>query len=155
MSIIHDEHFHVVEHKKTGDFGMKNNNKSIDAGSCSSRHNAGGSSHGGASNKASDSDRTKSGHGRSSGSTGTGSRRLASTRRSVRARSATCPTILTLERTKLLSCSLSTSRRKMPIIRRRTSKLWATTERRLRWPDRVSHGGESRSQGHNIIRHSL
>jgi hypothetical protein len=72
MAIIHDEHCHVVEHKKTGDSGMKNNCKGNDAGSCSSGHNAGGSPHGGASNKASDRDRTKSGHERSSDSTGTG-----------------------------------------------------------------------------------
>jgi hypothetical protein len=72
MAIIHDEHCHVVEHKKTGDSGMKNNGKSSDAGSRSYVHNAGGSLHGGASNKASDRDRTKSGHGSSSDSAGTG-----------------------------------------------------------------------------------
>jgi hypothetical protein len=72
MAIIHDEHCHVVEQKKTGDSGVRNNGKGNDAGSRSSGHNAGGSSHGGASNKASDRDRTKSGHGRSSESTGTG-----------------------------------------------------------------------------------
>jgi hypothetical protein len=72
MAIIHDEHCHVVEHKKTGDSGTKNDGKGNDAGSRSSGHNAGGSSHGGARNKASDRDRTKSGHGRSSESTGTG-----------------------------------------------------------------------------------
>jgi hypothetical protein len=60
-----------VDHKKTGDSGMKNIGKSSDAGSLSG-HNSGGSSHGGASNKASDRERTKSGHGRSSDSTGTG-----------------------------------------------------------------------------------
>jgi hypothetical protein len=54
MSIIHDEHCHVVEHKTIGDSGMKNNGKGSDAGSRSSGHNSGGSSHGGASNKASD-----------------------------------------------------------------------------------------------------
>jgi hypothetical protein len=70
MAIIHDEHGHVVQHKKTGDSGMRNNGKDNDAGSRSSGHNAGGSSHGGARNKASDRDRTKSGHGRSSESTG-------------------------------------------------------------------------------------
>jgi hypothetical protein len=58
MAIIHDEHCHVVEQKKTGDSGMKNNGKGNDAGSRSSGHNAGGSSHGGASHKASDHDRT-------------------------------------------------------------------------------------------------
>jgi hypothetical protein len=72
MAIIHDEHCHVVEHKKNGDSGMKNTGKGNDAGSRSFGHNAGGSSHGGASNKASDLDRTKSGYGRSSDATGTG-----------------------------------------------------------------------------------
>jgi hypothetical protein len=72
MAIIRDEHRHVVEHKKTGDSGMRNNGKGNDASSRSSGHNAGGSSHGGASNKASDRDRTKSRHGRSSESTSTG-----------------------------------------------------------------------------------
>jgi hypothetical protein len=72
MAIIHDEHCHVVEHKKTGDSDMKNTGKSSNAGSRSSGHNAGRSSHGGASHKASDRDRTKSGHERSSDSTGTG-----------------------------------------------------------------------------------
>jgi hypothetical protein len=51
---------------------MKDTGKSSDAGSRSSGHNSGGSSHGSASNKASDPDRTKSGHGWSSDSTGTG-----------------------------------------------------------------------------------
>jgi hypothetical protein len=72
MAIIQDEHCHVVKHKKTGDSGMKNTGKSSDAGSRSSRHNSGVSSHGGASNKAADRNRTKSGHGRSSESKGTG-----------------------------------------------------------------------------------
>jgi hypothetical protein len=49
LAIIHDENGHVVEHKKTGDSGMKNTGN------------------------ASDRDRTKSGHGKSSDSTGTGS----------------------------------------------------------------------------------
>jgi hypothetical protein len=71
MAIIHDKNCHFVEHKKTSDSGMKISGKSSDAGSCSSGHNAGGSSHGGASNRASDRDRTKSGLGRSSESTGT------------------------------------------------------------------------------------
>jgi hypothetical protein len=71
MAITHDEHCSVVEQKKTGDSGTKNNGKISDADSRSSGHNSGGTSHGGASNKASDRDRTKSGHGRSSDSTGT------------------------------------------------------------------------------------
>jgi hypothetical protein len=70
--MIHDEHCHVVEHKKTGDSGIRNSCKSSDTGSRSSGLNSGGSSHEGASNKASDRDRTMSGHGRSSDSTGTG-----------------------------------------------------------------------------------
>jgi hypothetical protein len=72
MAIIHDEHCHVVEQKKTGDSGTKNNGKGNDAGSHSSGHKSGGSSHGGASNNAFDRDRTRSGHGRSLESTGTG-----------------------------------------------------------------------------------
>jgi hypothetical protein len=72
LAIIRDEHCHVVEHKKTGDSGMKNSAKSSDAGSRSSGHNYGESSHGGASNKASNRDRTKSGHERSLESTATG-----------------------------------------------------------------------------------
>jgi hypothetical protein len=72
MAIIHDKHCHVVEHWKTGDSGVKNIGKSSDAGSRRSGHNSGGSSHGGASNKASDRDRAKSRNGRSSESNGTG-----------------------------------------------------------------------------------
>jgi hypothetical protein len=72
MAIIHDEHCHAVEHKKTGDSGMKNTEKCSDAGRRSSGHNSGGSAYGGGSNKASDRDRTKSGHGRSLDSTGIG-----------------------------------------------------------------------------------
>jgi hypothetical protein len=72
MAIIHEEHWHVVEHKKTGDSGMKNTGKGNEAGSRSSGHNSGGSAYEGGSNKASDLDRTKSGHGRSSDATGTG-----------------------------------------------------------------------------------
>jgi hypothetical protein len=72
MAIIHDEHYHVLEHKKTGDSGMKNIGKSSDAGSRSSGQNSGGSAYGGGRNKASDRDRMRSGHGRSSGSTGIG-----------------------------------------------------------------------------------
>jgi hypothetical protein len=72
MAIIHDDHCHVMEHKKTGDSGMKDIFKVRDAGSSSFGHNSGGSSHSGAINKASDRDRKKSEHGRSSDSTGTG-----------------------------------------------------------------------------------
>jgi hypothetical protein len=72
MAIIDDEHCHVVEHKKTGDSGIKNTGKSSNAGSSSSVHNPARRSHRGTRNKASDRDRTKSVHGRSSDSTGTG-----------------------------------------------------------------------------------
>jgi hypothetical protein len=72
MAIIHDNHCHVVEHKKTGESGIRNIGKSSNAGSLNYGHNHGGSSYGGGSNKASDSDRTKSGHERSSDSNGTG-----------------------------------------------------------------------------------
>jgi hypothetical protein len=71
MAIIHDEHCHVVDHKKTGDSSMKNTGKGSDAGSRSSGNNSGGSAYGGGTNKASDRDRTKSRHGRSLDSTGT------------------------------------------------------------------------------------
>jgi hypothetical protein len=72
MTIIHDEHCYVVEHKKTGYFGKTNTGKSSDAGSRSSGYNSGESSLGGFINKPSDRGRTKSGHGRSSDSTSTG-----------------------------------------------------------------------------------
>jgi hypothetical protein len=60
MAIIHDEHCHVVEHKKTGDSGMKITGKSSDADSRSSGHNSGGGAYRGGSIMASDRDRTKS-----------------------------------------------------------------------------------------------
>jgi hypothetical protein len=72
MANIHDDHCHVVGHKKTGDSSMKKTGKSSDAGSRSSGHNSGGNSHTSASNMAPVRDRTKSRHGRSSNSTGTG-----------------------------------------------------------------------------------
>jgi hypothetical protein len=56
MAIIEDEHCHVVEHKKTGDSGMKNTGKGSEAGSRSSGNNSGGSAYGVGSNKASDRD---------------------------------------------------------------------------------------------------
>jgi hypothetical protein len=116
MAIINVEHCHDIEHKKTGDSGMKNTGKSSDAGSRSSGHNPGGRSHGGASNKASESEtvterspdmedrRTPPTAGKKSAR----SRRHASTRRIVRARNTICLTVLTLERTKLLSYCQST-----------------------------------------------
>jgi hypothetical protein len=41
MAIIHDEHCHVVKHKKTGDSGMKSTGKSSDADSRSLGRNSG------------------------------------------------------------------------------------------------------------------
>jgi hypothetical protein len=59
------------------------------------------------------------------------SHRLASTQRSVWARRTICLTVHTLLRMKMLSCCLSTRKSEMPARIRQTSKLWATTERRL------------------------
>jgi hypothetical protein len=74
MAIMHDEHFHIVEHRKTGDSGRKNTVKSSDESSRSYGHNSGGSAYESGSSKASDCDRTKSSLGRFSDSTGTGKR---------------------------------------------------------------------------------
>jgi hypothetical protein len=135
MAIINDEHCHVVIYKKTGDSDMKNTGEGSEAGSRSSGHNSGESSHGGASNKASDRDRTKSGHGRSSDSTGTrkqsarepppflNTKKCAGEKHYL----SDCPHT---ERTKIFSCFQSTRKRGMPTRRRQTSKLSATTERR-------------------------
>jgi hypothetical protein len=128
MAFIHDKDCHVVDHKTNGDSGMNNTGKRSDAGSRSSGHNSGGSSHGCASNKASDRDRMKCGHRRSSDSTASG---MQSARepppyfniRSVRARSTICPTVLTLERTKLLFFCQSIRVRDMPTRRRRTQNV--------------------------------
>jgi hypothetical protein len=60
MAIIHAEHCHIVEHKKTGDSCVIYTGKSSEAGSRSSGHNSGGSTYEGGDNKASDRDRTKS-----------------------------------------------------------------------------------------------
>jgi hypothetical protein len=72
MAIIHDEHCHIVEHKKTGNSGMKYTGKRSNAGCHSSGHNNRKSAYGGGTNKPSDRERMKSGHGSSSNSTGTG-----------------------------------------------------------------------------------
>jgi hypothetical protein len=39
MAIIHDEHYHVVDHKKTGDSDTKNMGQNNDVGDRSSGHN--------------------------------------------------------------------------------------------------------------------
>jgi hypothetical protein len=72
MAIIHDEHCHVVDYKKTGGSGIKNTGKRSYAGSRSYGHNSKGSTYGGGGNKSSDRDRTKFGDERLSDSTGTG-----------------------------------------------------------------------------------
>jgi hypothetical protein len=118
MAINHDEHCHVVEQKKTGDSSTKNNGKGNDAGSRSSGHNSAGSAYGGGSNKASDRDRTKSGQGRSSDSMGTGKQSAREPPPCLNTKKCAgekhflsdCPH-LTLEKTKLLSCCMSTRRR--------------------------------------------
>jgi hypothetical protein len=137
MAIIHDEHCHVVEHKKTGDSGMQNSGKGSDAGSRSSGHNSEGSAYGGGSNKASDRDRTMSGHGRSLDSTGTG-------RQSARDPPPCLNTKKCAGEKNYLSDCLHTGRdesigllsehqkkREMPTRRRQTLRLWATTELRM------------------------
>jgi hypothetical protein len=134
MAIIHDEHCHVVEQKKTGDSGTRNNGKGKEPGSQSSGHNY-KESHIElpATRRLTVTERSPDMEDRRTRrtleSSRPGSRRLASTQRSVRTRSTTCPTVLILEDTKQLSCYLSTRRREMPTRRRRTSKLWATTKR--------------------------
>jgi hypothetical protein len=72
MAIIHDEHFHVVDHKKRGDSGTKNTGRGSDAGGQNSEYKPGGISSGGGRSKMSDRDRTKSDNGRSSDSSSTG-----------------------------------------------------------------------------------
>jgi hypothetical protein len=80
MSIIHDEHCHVLDHETTGDSGtkntddsgIKNTDKGGDAGGRSSGHNLGESTTGGGSIKTSERDRTNSGNERSSDSSSTG-----------------------------------------------------------------------------------
>jgi hypothetical protein len=42
MAIIHDDHCHVLDHKKTGDFGTKNMGTNGNAGGRGSGHNPGG-----------------------------------------------------------------------------------------------------------------
>jgi uncharacterized membrane protein YgcG len=51
MAIIHDEHCHVVNHKKTRDAVTKNTGKYSETGGRSSGLNPGGSSSGGGRNK--------------------------------------------------------------------------------------------------------
>jgi hypothetical protein len=135
MAIIHDEHCHVVEQKKTGDSGTKNTCKGNDAGSRSSGHNAGGSSHEGASNKASDRDRTNSRHGRSSESTSTGKQSARepppclNTKKSAGEKHYLSDCLHT-GKDEAWSCCPSTRKRGMLTRRRPTLRLWATTERR-------------------------
>jgi hypothetical protein len=80
-------------------------------------------------------DRTKYklGDGRSLDSSGTGKKSTRETppclnTKNVRAKSITCPTVLTTVRTKQLLCCLSTRRKKMLTRRRQTSKFWAITK---------------------------
>jgi hypothetical protein len=72
MAIIHDEHGHVVDHKKTGDSRMKNTGKIRNAGGRCSGYKPGGSFSGGGSNMKSDRGRTITSNGTSSDSSGTG-----------------------------------------------------------------------------------
>jgi hypothetical protein len=72
MAIIHEEHSHVIDHEKAGDFGTHNMSNVSDAGVRSSEHSPGGSLSGVSSDKTPDRDRTKLGTGRSSDWSGTG-----------------------------------------------------------------------------------
>jgi hypothetical protein len=116
MSIIHDEHCHVVEHKKTGDSGMKTLTK-VATLTAAALDSALEEWHMEVApiRRLTVTERSPDMEGRrirlALESSRTGSRRLALTRRSVRARGTICPTVLTLERTKLLSCCQSKKRR--------------------------------------------
>jgi hypothetical protein len=163
MAIIHDEHCHVVEQKKTGDSGTMNNGKGNDAGSRSSGHNAGGSSHGGASNEASDRDRMKSIHERSSESTSTGKQSAREPPPCLNTKKSAG------EKHYLYDCPhTGKGRIHGPVVRvqekegcrQEGGELYDFGHQqsdvgKQRWPDCVSHGGESRSQGHGIGRHRL
>jgi hypothetical protein len=137
MAIIHDEYCHVVEQKKTGDSGTKNNGTMAKATTLAAAvldttleeaHMKVP-----ATRRLTVTERSLDMEGRRNRraleSSRPESRRLASTRRSVRARITTCLTVHTLERTKLWSCCPNTRKKGMPT-RRRTSRLWARTERR-------------------------
>jgi hypothetical protein len=106
MAIIHDKHCHVVEHKMTGDSGMKNSGKSTAAVLGTNLEEA--HMEVPATRRLTVTERSPDMEGRRTRrapeSSRPESRRLASTRKSVRVRSTTCPTVLTLERTKILSC---------------------------------------------------
>jgi hypothetical protein len=135
MAIIHDEHCHVVEHKKTGDSGIKNTGKGSDADSRSSGHTSGGSAYGGGSNKASDRDRTKSGHGRSSDEMGTRKQSARepppclNTKKCAGERHYLFDYPHT-EKDEAIVLLSEYKKREMPTRRRQNSKLWATTEQR-------------------------
>jgi hypothetical protein len=118
MAIIHDEHCHVVEHKKTGDSGLKNTGKISDAGSRSSGHNSTGSAYESGRNKAADRDRKKASHGRSSDSTVTEKQSAREPLPCLNTKKCAgekhfCQTVLKLDETRLVSCYLSTRRREM------------------------------------------
>jgi hypothetical protein len=130
MAIIHDEHCHVVEHKKIGDSGMKHTGKSSDAVLSTTLEEAHTAVP--ATRRLIGTERCPEMEDRQTRlaleSSRLGSRRLASTRKSVRARSTICQTVLTLGWTKLLSYCPSTSRREIPTRRGQTSNRWARSE---------------------------
>jgi hypothetical protein len=85
-----------------------------------------------------------------------GGSRLASTQITMRAKRTIFPTFLTLESTKLLFCCLSTRKERC----RQEDKsqnfgLQHSDGGRQKWKDRVFHGGDPRSQGHDVGRHRL
>jgi hypothetical protein len=155
MAIIHNKHCHVVKRKKTGDSGIKNTEKAATLAAAvldttleeahmevpATRHLI-------------ETERSPDMEGRWTRlalvCSRPESRRLASTRRSVRARNTTYPSVLTLER-----------RSYCPVVRvQKEGKLQNFGQQQSdggqqSWPDRVSHRGESRSKGHGICIHRL
>jgi hypothetical protein len=137
MAIIHDEHCHFVKHKETGDYGMKNTGfcQKLETLAAAVLDTTLEEAHmeAPATRRLTVTERSPDMEGRRTRleleSSRPGSRRLASTRRRVLARSTICPNVLTSVRTRLLFCCQSMRKRKTPT-RRRTSKLWATTKRR-------------------------
>jgi hypothetical protein len=119
MAIKHDEHCHVVEHKKTGDSGMKNSGKAAtQAAAALDTTLEEAHMEVPATRLLTMTERSPDREGRwtrrTLESSRPGSRRLALIRRSVRARGTICPNVPTLGRTKPLSCCLSTRRTGMP-----------------------------------------
>jgi hypothetical protein len=104
MAIIHDDHSHVVEHRKTGDSGMKNTGKAATrAATVLDTTLVEGHMEVAAIRRLTVIEQSPAMEGRqirlALESSRPGSLRLVSTRKGVRARSTTCPTVPTMEMT--------------------------------------------------------